>query len=171
MENGGALLLTRDLPLAAVDVIKALTHPQPRSHSDQLKVYRFLLAQPFFLDADKAKMELLAERASYAYFPPGARIIRQGDHGDYFYMLLKGRVDVSVANVGWVDSMQEPASFGDLALTSDEARQASVHASADGAVHVVRISREDFKDVMKGWREKQHEDVCDFLAQLPMFAR
>ncbi len=163
----GGLQLTRDLSLAAVDVIKALTS-ETRSHSDKLKVYKFLLEQPFFLDAERSKLEVLSERASYYYYAPGQRIIRQGDLGDYFYMLLKGRVDVSVSGVGWVDYMEEPASFGDLALTSDEARQASVYAAT--AVHVVRLAKEDFQDVMKGWKEKQQEDVCDFLSKLQMFS-
>ena len=63
------------------------------------------------------------------------------------------------------------AGAGAELLTSDEARQASVHASLGGAVHAVRLGRDDFHVAMKGWRERQMEDICDFLARQPMFAR
>jgi len=170
--EGDRPIITGDLSLESVAVIhamRALKNGEERSRGDSLKIYRFLVDQPFFLDLDRRKIEMISERVGYVYYRAGSQIIRQGDIGDYFYMMIHGIADVSVNGFGWVDNFHAPASFGELAMTSDEARQANIHAKTD--CHLVRLSRQDFNEIIKDYKERQQEDVYEFLSKQPMFAK
>ena len=81
----------------------------------------------------------------------GDDLIRQGDPGDYYYMLTKGRAVVrrdaadgkgpcELATLGPGDA------FGEEALLSDSPRNSTVSMLQDG--EVLRLSKEDFLDLI-----------------------
>jgi CRP-like cAMP-binding protein len=91
---------------------------------------------------------LRMQRVDYA---PGEAIIRQGDEGDYFYVIAKGkcvvtretplnREGIKLAELTVGDS------FGEEALISDARRNATVTALTD--VVAMRLNREDFLTLM-----------------------
>jgi len=91
---------------------------------------------------------LRMQRVDYA---PGEVIIRQGDEGDYFYVIAKGkcavtretplsREGIKLAELGVGDS------FGEEALISDARRNATITAMTD--VVVMRLNRDDFLTLM-----------------------
>jgi CRP/FNR family cyclic AMP-dependent transcriptional regulator len=167
--GGVAPGLHRGLPGAVLDLVSAAVVPRAaRSQGNVHKLYRFLLEQPFFMDYERSKVELIATAVGHAYFPAGSTVILQGDLGDTFYMIVHGAAAVHVAGVGVVDNLKEPYSFGDLALTSDIPRSATVTATTD--LHTLTVDRDTFLEVMRGWQEKQNEMVADFLGKQPTFA-
>jgi len=81
----------------------------------------------------------------------GEVIIKQGDEGDYFYVIVKGtcvvtretplnKSGIKLAELGMGDT------FGEEALISDARRNASVAMSRDGTL--MRLSKEDFRTLL-----------------------
>lgn len=72
-------------------------------------------------------------------------IIRQGESGDYFYLLDKGTA--SVTRQVQLADLNEGEGFGEEALISDSVRNATVSMTTDGTV--MRISKKDFNELLK----------------------
>jgi predicted acylesterase/phospholipase RssA/CRP-like cAMP-binding protein len=95
--------------------------------------------------------ELLAElerTASWVRLPRGQRLCAQGDAGQDFYVLMRGRLVAEVET----DSARHMAGYifpgesvGEMAVFTGEARSANVYAARDS--EAIRISPETFKDL------------------------
>jgi Cyclic nucleotide-binding domain/Major Facilitator Superfamily len=94
---------------------------------DQL---RLLLGVPMFEPLSLAVHEQLAGALQEVAYPKGAVIIRQGEPGDAFHLLIDGRVEVMRDGVH-VAEMGAGESFGEVALISGEPRNATVIAAED----------------------------------------
>jgi ATP-binding cassette subfamily B protein len=90
--------------------------------------------------------------------PGGQVVIREGDPGDLFYVIARGRVAVTRAgssgaavDVATLDSGDE---FGEMALLNDSPRNATVTTCVDSLF--LTLSREQFQDFLKnaGIRER-----------------
>ncbi len=81
----------------------------------------------------------------------GDVVIRQKDPGDYFYIIKSGSCTVSQrtapGQVQIVAQLREGDSFGEAALVSGEARNASI--VADGPIVLLRLAKKDFDDLLK----------------------
>ena len=88
------------------------------------------------------------EKVDRAHYETGETIVRQGEIGDRFYVLAKGRVEVVRDEGGRktvLSTLGEGESFGELALLKDLARTATVRALEPTDVLV--IGRGDFRAV------------------------
>ena len=81
------------------------------------------------------------------YFEPGQVIFREGDRGDWLYVVAEGEVEVLRAVPGHgeqpVRRLGVGECFGEIALVSDTARSATVRAVS--ATNVLAIDREAFQ--------------------------
>lgn len=80
----------------------------------------------------------------------GMPVIHQGEPGDYYYMIRRGRCKVVVDTKGQSKVVAELGpgdSFGEEALISDNPRNASVVMLTDGIV--MRLAQKDFEELMK----------------------
>lgn len=81
----------------------------------------------------------------------GDVVIRQKDAGDFFYIVKSGSLTVSQrkapGDVALVAQLQAGDVFGEAALLSGEARNASVVADKDGML--LRLSKKDFDNLMR----------------------
>ena len=82
-------------------------------------------------------------------YDPGEPIVRKGGHGDFFYIITKGRVEVIIDQPGGgeliAEVLGEGQYFGELALLNDKERRATVRAAHDnGPVEVVALDRGEF---------------------------
>lgn len=97
-----------------------------------------------------ANIQTLFMRMEHTSCMRDAVIIKQGDVGDFFYILIQGRCLVTREapnkKVIPLAELSVGASFGEEALLSDSRRNASVTMLTDGAL--VRLAREDFKDLL-----------------------
>jgi CRP-like cAMP-binding protein len=82
----------------------------------------------------------------------GDTVIRQGDEGDYFYIIREGSCSVTrlASGKGWDVPLAELSKgdcFGEDALVSDGHRNATVTMLTDGSL--MRLSKQQFLDILK----------------------
>lgn len=80
----------------------------------------------------------------------GMPVINQGEPGDYYYIVRRGRCKVVVETNGQSNVVAELGpgdSFGEEALISDNPRNASVVMLTDGIM--MRLAQKDFEELMK----------------------
>src|SRR5207244_4841936 len=95
---------------------------------------------PLFSSLDEIRLRTLIERSRIHVKPAGESIIRQGEPGDALYVVVRGEVAVSLDGVGEVATLGEGSFFGELALLTEQPRQATV--SAIGEVELLEIGRD-----------------------------
>jgi CRP-like cAMP-binding protein len=84
--------------------------------------------------------------------PKGDVIVREGDEGDYYYILTKGLAEVSRKGKDGkrevLANLEAGAVFGEEALISYRKRNASVKMDTDGIL--LRLSKDAFMDYLQG---------------------
>lgn len=108
-----------------------------------------LLANPLFFNLPPANISRVLSLFEKVEVKKGEEIIRQGDEGNYFYALIKGKAQVVTDNQhDKPDAILASGSyFGEDALVSGAPRSASVIMSADGEVG--RLDRESFQSLLQ----------------------
>jgi rhodanese-related sulfurtransferase len=81
----------------------------------------------------------------------GEMVIKQGDQGDYFYIIVKGRCQVTretPLNKEGIKlaELKMGDTFGEEALISDAKRNASVSMNTDGTL--MRLGKDDFRKLL-----------------------
>ena len=106
-----------------------------------------LRSVPLFAPLDLPTLERLARALKPLEAPAGAVIIRQGDHGDRYYVIAEGELEVSVDDRR-VRTLSAGDGFGEIALLRDVPRTSSVVAKSD--VSLYALEREQFIDAVGG---------------------
>lgn len=94
-------------------------------------------------------------------FQPNSNIIRQGEKGEKFYILLNGKADVYINMPGGselqVNQLKPGQYFGEMALLGGGVRAATVKASHDGPVSVVALDEKSFNSLINDSRTLREE--------------
>jgi MFS family permease len=136
---GGILPLLCALTTATLAEFDAAP-PRPR----ELELLR---AIPIFSPLSPPVIEQLASRLVPVQARAGDEIIRRGDHGDRFYVIGSGEVEVLLD--GEPPRREGPGSyFGEIALLRDVPRTATVRAATD--VELFALDRDDFLPAVTG---------------------
>lgn len=82
----------------------------------------------------------------------GDVIVRQGERGDYYYVIQRGRCEVTRRAAGVkqdvrLAELHDGDSFGEEALIADATRNATVRMLTDG--ELMRLTKEDFIELIK----------------------
>lgn len=134
--------VARDVFLAAVaggQRVVASEPMQPRTVGELLPVL------PLFARLPHDTLRQTADRFEVAEMPADSTLVRQGDVGDRFYVLLAGSADVIVDGES-VGRLMAGDGFGEIALLHDVPRRATVRARE--AVSVAMLAREAFAEVV-----------------------
>jgi MFS family permease len=108
---------------------------------------RLLTGVPIFAPLPGTALEHVAGRLTPLRIDPGTVIIREGDAGDRFYVIVEGEVDVSAE--GKAIATQGPGGyFGEIALLKDLPRTATVTAKTPAVLYA--LDREDFLATVTG---------------------
>jgi CRP-like cAMP-binding protein len=90
---------------------------------------------------DWGSLGTLADRSVVDTWPGGATIVRSGEEGERFFVLLEGRAEVLMDSVA-VGQLHPGDQFGEIALLYDVPRRADV--AAVGPVVTLSLHRDDF---------------------------
>ncbi len=126
-------------------VITLLAWPQLRradalSTEDAARL-AVIRATPMLAPLPALALEQLARAATRLTVPAGCEVIRQGDHGDRFYMIAAGLANVTVDG-RHVAILGPGGSFGEIALLHDVERSATV--TARDVLDLVTVDRAEF---------------------------
>ena len=97
----------------------------------------------------------------------GDVIIKQGDEGDKFYVILEGKYDIYVNGV-MVVSYSKGQNFGELALMYNCPRAATIKSNGNGTLFV--LDRIGFHYFMKHTSTEINHDVTEFVSSIPFLA-
>ncbi|KAJ3070364.1 hypothetical protein HDU98_006609 [Podochytrium sp. JEL0797] len=108
-------------------------------------------------------------------FPKNHTIFRQGDHGDAWYILLYGRIDIRVANgydpknMSLVRILSSGEGFGEMALINSVPRAATVVTRSH--VVLIKVWKEDFSRISGFIQEFELRKMFKFLRHyVPWFS-
>ncbi len=94
-----------------------------------------LAAIPMFSDLAPDSLETLAGMVQFRRYPKGAFIIGQNETGQVMYLLVSGRVKVSLASPEGkelvLNYLEAPAHFGEMSLVDAQPRSADIIAVTD----------------------------------------
>jgi CRP-like cAMP-binding protein len=101
---------------------------------------------PLFVTVSDEELDNIANHLKQERFPAGEVIIHEGDEGDKFYIIERGKVTVwrlSEDEVEYkIDELGAGQYFGEVALVSNAPRNATVRA--DTPLTVLTLDYEDF---------------------------
>ncbi|MFL5685043.1 MAG: cyclic nucleotide-binding domain-containing protein [Chloroflexota bacterium] len=144
----GGALIALGIVLAVVAIVAApVLLRADRIDPAILRDLAIIRAVPMFSPLSAPVVERLAAYAERSVAEPGASIITEGEHGDRFYVVLSGRVRVSVQDRD-VGELAAGGSFGEIALIRDVPRTATVRAVEP--TELLAIRREPFLEALTG---------------------
>ncbi len=114
---------------------------------------------PFLAALPAQTLEYLGERLAEIPLAAGQTLFEQGDHGDRFYLLHEGTLEIHLP--GETKLEEAPAYVGEIALLRDVPRTATVRARTSAALWA--LEREDFLDaVTSNGRSLASADAISF---------
>lgn len=145
--NSGTYRVNRQKVVLAQDEKIRFDFEGGRSHLQA----RHLKALSLFHNVEDGILERLAGKFKGETFAPGDTIIKQGDPGEKFYIVLSGKTEARQAGKHGRDIrlgvMNDGSYFGEIALLMDSPRVASVVAVAPTSV--LALDRKDFDKLLK----------------------
>ncbi|MHB1136324.1 MAG: Crp/Fnr family transcriptional regulator [Coriobacteriia bacterium] len=110
-----------------------------------------LRQDPLFAPLSDEELDSLAAVMSYREYPKGAFIVTKNETAESIYMLVAGRVKVSVASPEGrelaLNYLEAPAYFGEMTGADSETRSADVIATTD--VELLLIEGKDLEQVFR----------------------
>lgn len=118
-----------------------------------------LLQSPLFTQIPAANIQQLLTKFEAITVKAEQLIIKEGEPGDYFYVISKGSADVTRragAEIKHLATLTTGSLFGEEALISESPRNASVTMRSDGLL--MRLSKADFTALL-------HKPLLHYIKQ------
>ena len=100
---------------------------------------------PLFSHCSKKELGLVAQIADEIDLPEGKTLIREGDRGREFFVLVEGSADVRRRNRK-VNTLGSGDFFGEIALVSQQPRTATVTTSSP--VRALVVTEQSFRSLL-----------------------
>ena len=174
--SGGFVLIVLVFVGSALGTRRSSPLARPLDPLDTDDVAARLGRIPIFRPIDEAMRERIARSASRVGFGPGDALVRQGEPGHAFYVLLDGDAEVVVEEPSGrervVARIGPEGTFGETALLDSVPRTATVRGVSSGTA--LAIEGDAFREIV----ESGHGDAdpvalvrgANLLRQSPMFA-
>jgi CRP-like cAMP-binding protein len=109
---------------------------------------------PLFSRLSRGELAKVAQLADEVDLPAGKTLIREGERGREFFVLLEGVADVR-SNTRLLPSMRAGDFFGEVALVTDHPRTATVTTSTP--VRALVITDRAFRQLLRTYPEMQRK--------------
>lgn len=157
------ILLTWD-QLSGIEVDEITENGDEDEGTDSDWMTRILQSKAF-LQVPPANIQAMFMRMQEVPVRAGETILKQGDDGDYYYIIKSGKCKVTrTSKTGselTLAQLNDGDAFGEEALLSEAKRNANVVMATDGTL--MRLSKEDFnallKEPMLSWVTKDQADA------------
>lgn len=112
---------------------------------------RALHGTPLLSSLGPDAMQRLIEKVELVQLEPGQVLFRQGDAGDALYVVAEGSVSVITEGPPRIthDNLGEGEFFGEIALVTDEVRNATIEAHPQIGAQLLAIGREVISDLVE----------------------
>ena len=100
-----------------------------------------------FAELPGVQLRKLGERMRREQVPMGATVLREGDDGERFYVVLSGMLNVTQEALGERRTLKPGDYFGEVALAMDVPRTASVRALTPSVV--ASCDKETFDELIR----------------------
>jgi len=114
------------------------------SLSDSEK-FNELRQMPFLKGMGDVALWEVVRIGSWRKLPAGTVIIREGDHGESFYLLISGEVDVTLDGAQ-LNVIKPGGCFGEILYFADSAERRSTSISARNEVTIIEIKAETLRN-------------------------
>lgn len=118
-----------------------------------------------FQQLDEESLKTIIFALEEKHIPKGTEIIKQGDEGDFFYVVEKGSVDY-IVNGENVNTSSDGSSFGELALMYNSPRAATVVTTSDCILWA--LDRLTFRRILLEGTSKKRAMYENFLRDVPV---
>ena len=115
--------------------------------SDLIERILLLKNSPVFNQVKTEDLKVVAQSLEEETYFAGERVFDIDDHGDYMYILKKGKIGISLKkdplkkNTGYLAELGEGECFGEMNLLDDLPRSASAHVIEDSVLLALEKSR------------------------------
>ena len=156
---------------ATVDVNKQSMHipSYDKSEEDSKFLTKALTSDSNFLfsSLSDGELKLLINAMAPCNVRAESVIIKQGDIGDYFYVVQEGKVDFQVDGNS-VGNCGRGASFGELALLYDSPRAATCVADTD--CKLWKVDQHTFRYMLAKQQANQNTQINEILVKVPFLS-
>lgn len=100
---------------------------------------------PFFSELSDIDLDAIISKIEMQYFAADYTIFEEGTPGDIMYIIKRGQIQV-LRDSTIVATLTDGQFFGEMALVSDEPRNATVKTVTD--VEVLTLKKDDFRSLL-----------------------
>lgn len=119
-----------------------------KSVKSKREMYESFLSQvPILSTLCAYERSTIADALSSDIYEAGTDIVREGEHGDHFYIILEGDVVVTRKEFGEVGRLKKADFFGEIAMLSKSCRRAAT-VTAVGRVKAAHLDRPAFERLL-----------------------
>lgn len=167
--KGGRQRFNQNICADRVDVdLKDYVPPKYTKSVETAKFISDVLSGMFLMsDLTLADRRMFVQAMASEEAQLGDTIIKQGDIGDFFYILEEGEVSFTVDNAE-VGTGSKGQNFGELALMYNCPRTASCVAKTE--CKLWKIDQKTFRFIMVQSTENSDKEVIGVLKKVPLFA-
>ena len=152
----------------SIDLQEEFTTPRfPKSDAAIQFIDTALEDNFIFASLTAHERRLLIDAMVLESVPAGTVIIKQGEVGDFFYVVEEGQVSFAVDNQH-VGSTGRGGSFGELALLYNCPRAATCLANT--ACRLWKVDQKTFRHMLANNTNAQQKDINDVLRKVPFLA-
>jgi len=140
----------------------------PKDDDAKKRIRETISNNILFSGLESAERDVIVDAMQEMKFDEGAVLIKQGDVGDYFYVLEAGHCDITVAGIGKVMDCDSGTSFGELALMYNAPRAATVTATEPCITWAV--DQITFKKTIMSTTMRKRERHNAFISAVPILS-